>query len=254
MKKILLSGLILGSMISQVGASNLPVKLYGGAGLVGSFLGSKFKMNYSSNVAANPYAESRENHLGRVGGEIFLGVGSKDNNELFWSTEVSYNFSRADHEHDFYNDQNSDGETKNGGNGRISYIDVNHGFELGLSLRLGRKLNAYDVYGILGLTNKKVEFKYGLDSAHSEVKVPIEINPSKRVTGVLVGVGVSKNFSHNISCGLEYKYKTYGNVKKDIDFRAESDAALSVGHDTSGRTFKDRSDKHEVALRVSIGV
>ncbi len=250
MKKVLVALVVLGSFITQAEASNLPVRVYGGAGLVGSILNSKVKMHYTRGDGVNVNTAHRENHLGRVSGEMFLGVGSKRNNKTFWATEVSYNFSRHDHEHDFYKSKDQINGNPDPGPGRISYIDAKHGSELGFSLKVGRKVDAYDVYGILGVTNKKVEFKYGLDSSHRDIPYASEVNPSKRVTGLTFGIGAGKNLSEeaacglDVTCGLEYKYKIYGSVKK-------GDVMPHYGWD---RNFKDRSDKHEISFRVSVGM
>ena len=129
---------------------------------------------------------------------------------------------------------------------RVSYIKVRHGDEWGLSLKIGKEINCYSVYGILGATTKRVDIEYSLDGSNPDVIGDgFGINPKKRVWGAVFGLGGSKKINNRVSCSLEYKYKAYNSAKKNVDCVGLSRNAYGAAHDTSVRNFKVKSDKHE---------
>lgn len=263
-KLVLFMFLMLGFSAQAEEISDVPQKswgFYGGADLVNSWTSSDFHMDYSvvdvdeerSNVG--PYANNKKNGISKFGVGLFAGVRKNFQNNYFLSGEISYIFSDTHHKKDFTQSEDAERFLNADDSERISYIDVKHGNELGLSLKFGKEFRSCGVYGILGMTTKEVEIKYGVDGTHTDLASGFEVNPKKRVYGAIFGLGVSKDVNERISCAFEYKYKTYGSAKKSVDCR-EASKKMNWGdaHDDSDRNFKVRSDKHELALRFIINV
>ena len=141
---------------------------------------------------------------------------------------------------------------------RISYINVKHGDEFGLSFKLGGICEDYGFYGILGLVTKNIEIGYGFDANHYNVDVSCGINPKKRVFSGVIGVGFCKHIYDNVYWSMEYKYKPYQPARKSRDLRDLTNTAFGVGateqHDISDRSFKVRSNRHELSVRVIVSI
>ncbi|MCR4623039.1 MAG: outer membrane beta-barrel protein [Alphaproteobacteria bacterium] len=265
MKKLLLLSLVLGfSAQAEDGHVDLQKSwwFYGGADLVSSWTSSDFHMDYDYDYNAatadpetRPYANNKKNNIGRVGVGLFAGARKNFQNSYFLAGEVSYIFSDAHHKHDFPESEDAERFYNVTAPDRISYIDIKHGNELGLSFRFGKEFKSCGIYGILGMTTKDVEIRYGTDASHIDINDEFEVSPKKRAYGAVFGLGVSKNINERTSFAFEYKYKTYGSAKKSVDCR-EASRKMNWGrdHDNSDRNFKVRSDKHELALRFIINV
>lgn len=259
MRKIILMSAVLACSSLQADIESKPLAFYAGAGLVGSSTSSDFSMDYQVNgdhfPDARPYANHKEKHMGRIGGEVFVGVKSKCKKGWFWAAELSYGFTKNNHKHAFSELEDAEMDYAEEDPNPISNIDVKHGNEIGLVGKVGASVDVCNVYGILGVTTKEVEMKYWTN-AHTDVRTPFETNPKKRVYGAVFGLGVSKNVHNNVSCALEYKYKLYKNAKKDVDLRVPTSVAFvqNPPHDLSDRHFKVKSDKHEVSLKVAVNI
>ena len=259
MKKVVLIALIpcLSVQAEEVVSSN-GVSFYAGASMVSSWTSSDFKMDYTVDNffdIKNPGSNHKKNSIGRVGVEFAAGVKKKFSNDWFVGSELNYTLSRATHDHDFNEIEAGETPEDTADTDRISFIQIKHGDEIGISFKFGKEFKCYEVYGILGATTKQVKIKYGLDGTNALITGnAFEINPKKRVWGAVFGLGGSKKITDKISCSLEYKYKLYNSAKKSIDCRGASSDAFGADHDTSDRNFKVKSDKHELSLGVTFNI
>lgn len=260
-KKVILIVMIFICTSFQVESQNKPVVCYGGLGLTASTTSSNFKMNYVPNwrcFMGTPYELNHNRpHIKNVSGEIFVGVKSGCSRGFFWAIEANYGFSRVRHTKDFLGTEYCEITDSCRRSGRNSYINIKHGNELGLEVKLGGSINGYNIYSIAGATTKKIKLNYGLDTAHRHVLKPLEINSQKRVYGAIIGLGVSKNVTNKISCSLEYKYKIYGNANIDVDWKKATLPVFSNRgylHDTTDRHFSVKSDRHEVSSKIAINI
>lgn len=265
MKKKFVLSLLLSSCLFQLDAASDQTcknkkhnEFYGGIGLVESLTSSTFKMNYeSSDPFVIPYVEHKKNNISKLSPELFVGFRHNFSNCWFYAAELSYNFGKSTHKADFTQKEDAELDYINPSDERISYIRVKHGHELGLTAKIGRDAGFCDIYGILGLSTKKIDITFGLDDSNNFVDHPLEVSPSKRVYGLIIGVGASKRLNDHLSCSMEYKYKVYNSAKKQLDMRESVDKSFdyrNVTHDESDRTFKVHSDKHELSLRFSVNI
>lgn len=258
MKKIaLVASILCCSVQAEEIASFGGVNFYVGGAVVGSLINSDFKMDYavdsySALSIANPGINQKENSIGRIGMELLAGVKKIFSNNWVFGGEFNYVFSRTKYSRNLREIDDREIDDIESGNDNISYINVRHGDEIALSLKLGKEFNGHKVYGILGATTKQVEIKYGLDGTNIWVGgEPFEVNPKKRVWGAVFGLGGSRKLSNKISYFLEYKYKLYNSAKKNIDCRALTSEAFRIDHDASDRNFKVKSDKHELSFGIT---
>ena len=263
MKKIVLIALVscLSVQAEEIASSN-GLKFYAGASAVGSWTSSDFKMDYEVDKDnfpnAQPWAKHKENSIGRVGAGFAAGIKKKFGNTWFVGGELGYTLSRAKHHHDFLVGEDIEIDNHGGHeNDVISRVNIRHGDEWALSLKLGKDCCSYDVYGILGVTTKNIEIEYSVDADTYWVTRDdgFDVSKKKRAWGAVFGLGGSKKITNKISCSLEYRYKMYNSAKKSVDCRALAEKAFGNGvHDTSDRNFKVKSDKHELSLGVTFNI
>jgi hypothetical protein len=255
-KKIPLAALMLCcSVQAEEITSSGGIDFYAGVAFVGSWTSSDFKMDYTIDKYnfrdTKPWANHKENSIGRVGMGLTAGIKKRFENDWFIGGELNYIMSKAKHHHNFLESDDIEFKGIENTDRVISYAEIRHGDEWALSLKFGKNYKSYDVYGIFGTTTKQVEIKYGLDGTNIwVVGEPFEINPKKRVWGAVFGLGGSKKINDRISCFLEYRYKVYNSAKKSVDCRDLTEEAFNGIHDTSERNFKVKSDKHELSLGV----
>lgn len=259
MKKIVLIALVscLSVQAEEVTSSN-GLKFYAGASVVGSWTSSDFKMDYEVNKDifsyAKPWAKHKESSIGRVGAGFAAGIKKKFGNNYFIGGELGYTLSRAKHGRDFFEADDTEFDAV-GDTDRVSRIEIRHGDEWSLSIKFGKEIDSYDVYGILGTTTKRVDIGYSLDGSNPDVTGEgFGINPKKRVWGAVFGLGGSKKINDRISCSLEYRYKVYNSAKNSVDCRDLTEKAYGGTHDISDRNFKVKSDKHELSLGVTFSI
>lgn len=262
MKKVLLIALVACSSVQaeQVASSN-SVNFYAGASVAGSWTSSDFNMDYEvdPNGAYNDaktHVTNKDNSIGRVGAGFHAGIKKKFKNNWFIAGEFGYTLSRAKHHHDFTYAE--DYESANQGadlDDMVSYINVKHGDELALALKFGKDCNSFDIYGIVGVTTKDVNIEYAFDKngIWGTPDDEFDVSTKERAWGAVLGLGGSKKINDRISCSLEYKYKLYNSAKKDVDCRTKVEQVF-VGHDTSDRHFKVKSDKHEISLGITFNI
>ena len=96
------------------------------------------------------------------------------------------------------------------------------------------------------------------DTAWTPRDTEFDVSEKERVWGAVFGLGGSKKINDRISLSLEYRYKTYGSAKRDVDCKTASVNAFpptqGATHDTSDRHFKVKSDKHEVSLGITVNI
>lgn len=235
------------------------VSAYLRAAAVGALTNSDFDMSYSVDTnkfaSANPSANNNKHSIGNVGGEFALGFRTKFKNDWFLGGEVNYCLKKVKHNHDFTEIEDNEGITIIDTE-KMSNIELKYQHEYGFSFRFGKYFNGYDVYGICGATTKNVDINYSLNGKHSGItpKNDLTFNSSKRIYGMVFGLGASRKVNDNFSCSMEYKYKVYNSATKSIDWRKETKAFFGQDHDTSDRNFKVKSDSHELSLGFVLSV
>lgn len=246
---------------NAVGISSDSFKFHAGVGLDTSWtksdFGMRFDVNHDNFPGTGGYASNKKT-INKIGGEFFAGLGYTFSTNWFITGEFNINIKHIKHKHDFKESEDVESDPYNNDDQRISYIDVNHSNELGLSARLGHHFNVCDLYGILGITTKQVNVTYSFDANHIDVRdgEDFSTNYKKRIYGIIIGAGAAKKVSKHISCALEYKCKLYGNANKDIDLRNETKTLfrLDEEHDTAPRNFRVKTDKHELSFRVVVNI
>ncbi len=146
MKRVLLVGLV-SCLVAQAEAFSNKVNFYAGASVVGSWTSSDFHMDYEINddnpgfPQAKPWANHKENSIGKVGAGFAVGVKKKFENNLFVGGEFGYTLSRAKHHHDFTYLEDLEDDTHQVTDkldNTVSQINVKHGDELSLALKFGK--------------------------------------------------------------------------------------------------------------------
>jgi len=245
-------------------AQSQNIGFYGGIGLNTSWTKSDFGMHLNVNQDYFPYAggyAGAKKTINKIGYNLFLGLDYNFNSNWFVAGEFDLNLNHAKHGHDFMDDEGIEIDPRQGDGKRISYVNVCHGNELGLSAKVGRHFDDCDLYGILGIATKQVGITYSFDDSNVNVYKDFSTNFKKRIYSFVAGAGVSKKISKHISCAMEYKYKIYGNANKSVDLVEPTKEVLGpngaggfLEHDIGPRNFKVKTDKHEISLRFIIGV
>ena len=237
------------------------VSAYLRAAAIGSLTDSDFDMNYSVNrdkfPGANPSANNNKHSIGNVGGEFALGIRTKFKNDWFVGGELNYALKKVKHNRDFTEIEDNEGIT-NADTDKMSNINLKYQHEYGFSFRFGKYFNDYDVYGICGATTKSVDIDYSLNGSNphfNPAKADLTTNSSKRIYGMVFGLGASRKVNDNFSCSVEYKYKVYNSGTKSVDWRKETEDFFANGqHDKSDRNFKVKSDSHELSFGFTLSV
>lgn len=203
---------------------------------------------------ARPFAAHKQHSICRVGAGLSVGIRGRLEDNWFIGGEFNYSWNRVNYQYDFTEAEDAECSDHYSGSNRISYIDIKHKDEMGFACIFGKEFYSYDIYGIFGVVTKKVDMKYGLDENHKHVDKGFEVNPGKRVYGMVFGLGASYKVNDNVAFSLEYRYKIYNSGTDKVDCRAYSKEAFASDHDNSDRSFKTKSDKHELSLGITFSV
>lgn len=233
--------------------------LYGGIGLTASSVNSDFKMDYEVDeddfLEAIPHVQHKGRSLKKIGVSIVGGIRADLSSNLFLATECNFSHGTTTHWRDFT--QSEDVEFGNLGkeydSQKISHINIKHKGEIGLFLKAGTIVQSYEFYGIWGVSTKRIEIEYELDSNAQDIKQAYSDCFSRRIYAPVLGVGITKEITNNISGSFEYRYKMYnlakGNLAKVGDKVFEGD---DVHHDRSLRHVEIDSNKHELSLSITV--
>ena len=115
---------------------------------------------------------------------------------------------------------------------------------------------SHDVYGICGITSKRVEFKYGLNHDYTGVPATADLvtDSKKRMWGLVFGLGASRRINKNLSCSLEYRYKIYNASTETVNWIDATKIFFGKDYDITPRKFKIKSDNHELSIGFILNV
>jgi len=266
MKKVVIAVLCVG-ISTQANAS---IGAYVRAAATGALTNSDFNVEGSVSVDGTKdntrdlSVIRHKNHAIRnIGVRVSAGIQTKLDYNWFFGGELNWFMDRTKHDHDFIDAVDNlnlgfdDDE-------RISYVNIKAKDEFGFAFRFGKDLISHDIYGICGITSKRIEFKYGLDNTYPNTPATEDLvtDCKKRMWGLVFGLGVSRKINRNLSCSLEYRYKIYNTssetvnwIKETADFfgRDPNDPSKNI-YDTTPRKFKIKSDNHELSIGFTLNV
>lgn len=241
-------------------ASEIPngyLYLYGGMSLIASSINSNFQMNYALNRVdfpqGRPYVNHKEDNLRKFDVGVVAGIQKDLSKNFFLAVEGTFTHGTTRHQRDFTQAEDAEIDYTDDSKQKISHIDIEHKDEFGLLLKAGPRVTPYEFYGIFGVSTKQVKIGYELNQNHDAITSAFSKYSQDRVLGTIIGFGLAREITKQVSCALDYKYKMYNRAKVSLSVDDSSfNSETEMPHDASARNLEVDSRKHELSLSIAV--